>query len=109
MSDKYDKHVRWALENFPLLAIRGEQETRRIVKEAHDAVKGIESVIAVILAVALAFGGQLFMQEFFGVDRPRWQHYTALVVLVGLFTYLSTLVGDAMVRRRIRHLVDGLG
>ena len=106
MPAKNQRHIKWALENVPLLRARGEEEAASIVSRALDETLTLRVGVSLILAVLTVAVGWIIEADFRAEESSRTSSIVTGAILMGLLAYVGTIVSDFILHKRITDLAN---
>ncbi|NGX17556.1 hypothetical protein [Wenzhouxiangella sp. XN24] len=107
MSKRSDQHdLKWAREQFPMLARRGDAELLRIVKEARGQLWLMTRAIVVAGGVAGALLAEWIKEHWLTEMFSDSGGFVFMVTAAGLVGYAISVAIEHVLRRRIDSIVS---
>ncbi|MGB5165274.1 MAG: hypothetical protein WBN09_12060 [Woeseiaceae bacterium] len=100
-------HIKWVQENLPALSLRGEEEIRKVVREAEKAVRPWPTLLSICGAVAGAAIGYIVSDLAKAEGMGRWESLVYVLAGTAVVTFLANLLGNAIVHREIEAIDRG--
>ncbi|MGB5244944.1 MAG: hypothetical protein WBN34_00210 [Woeseia sp.] len=98
--------MEWAKENMPLLAMRGDEEVRRIVRLAVEKSRALQFGLATIGAVLGSFAVGWLRRSYIDEAIEKGELYIVVGAIGGFLAWLSWYLAELYFRHSVRKIAN---